>query len=75
MLRFNKSSGPSVRAHGVEYRKVASTWLWQVSEPFSVDTSSGVQEGKAGDFLAYDEKSGDVWPVSAEYVAMNYEKV
>lgn len=80
---FGPSQGPDIEAHGDPYHKVASTvYLVQpVPHPdakgnaaleFTVQTNEGVLCAPFGDYVCYDPKSGHVWPISAEYVAMHY---
>ena len=74
-LIFGASDGLVIKAEGVAYRKTSPTWAMPVDQPFEVETSEGVLTAAAGDFVAYDEKSGHVWPVAAGYVALNYEQI
>lgn len=82
---FGPADGPNIEEHGDPYYKVASTvWLVKpVPHPdakgnhaleFSVQTNEGVLCAPFGDYVCYDPKSGHVWPISAEYVAMHYEQ-
>lgn len=73
--RFHVGHGAAVRAEGVAMSKVAPTWVVPIRVPFEVVTNEGVLTAEAGDFLAYDERSGHVWPVAAQYVALNYQPV
>jgi hypothetical protein len=41
---------------------------------FQVETREGLATGKAGDYVAHDPISGDIWPVAADYVAHHYEE-
>lgn len=41
--------------------------------PFRLETSRGIVDGQAGDFLAHDPVSGHTWPVTADYLEQHYE--
>ena len=57
------------------YRKKTLVQLaGPMPHPFSCKTESGVQEGKAGDYLASDGNGG-FYPVPAAFVAENYVAV
>lgn len=56
------------------YRKHLAMRLWYQSEPFECESVRGVRTGQAGDFLAEDGDGG-FYPISAEFVARNYEPV
>lgn len=74
-LRFTANDGPGIKGHGVAFRKVGLAWAIKVEEDFEVETNEGTLCANAGDYVAYDERSGHVWPVAASYVLMNYEQV
>jgi hypothetical protein len=44
------------------------------SEAGEVDTDRGTVSVKAGDFVAYDPMSEQVWPVAADYVETHYDE-
>lgn len=73
--RFHPGHGPVVKAEGVAMQKASPTWVVQIHVPFEVETNEGMLTASAGDYLAYDEKSGHVWPVAAGYVQQNYQPV
>lgn len=72
LLHFDASHGPEIKAHGTPMRKEAVTWVLQIREAFQVQTNEGLMTAHPMDFVAYDEKSGHVWPVASSYVEQNY---
>ena len=61
------SGTPMVRRPNPVYMKLAS-------EAGEVDTDRGTVSVKAGDFVAYDPMSEQVWPVAADYVETHYDE-
>jgi hypothetical protein len=76
MKLYTSAVGRFIQEHGTPMKKMPSTvYMLCQPEAFEVETNEGRLSGKADDFVAYDPKSGHVWPVSKEYVAMHYERV
>ncbi len=74
-LTFTANDGPGIKAHGHAYRKTGITWGMWVEREFDVETNEGLMSAHSGDMVAYDERSGHVWPVAQSYVEANYQKV
>jgi hypothetical protein len=55
------------------YRKTAITRARQMDAPFTVATTEGVMEGKAGDYLCLDTK-GNPYPCAREVFEASYEQ-
>jgi len=55
-----------------EYRKTATTKARQVHEPFKVQTTEGVMEGQAGDYLCLDN-AGNPYPCARAVFESSYE--
>lgn len=72
MLHFTPDDGPNLIGQQMIKQPSPVTML-QISEPFTVATNEGTLSGKPGDYVAYDPKSGHVWPVASSYVAMHYK--
>lgn len=71
---FTAEDGDEIASQGVAaVRKPNPVHLWIQDEPFAVETDSGVMVGESGGFVAHDPQSGQVWPVSADYVELHYE--
>ena len=75
MREFSANDGPDIKAGGAAYRKASVTWAQPIDEDFVVQTNEGPLTAHPGDYVAFDEKSGHVWPVAKSYVEQNYEKV
>lgn len=70
---FTRADGEHIKSLGKEaVKKPNSVWLLEMTENFQVQTAEGMLGAHAGDFLAYDPISGNVWPVSASYVEQHY---
>jgi len=54
-------------------RKTAVTLIQRVGEDFVVQTLHGPIPAKAGDYLALDPGTGDIWPIKSWVVNKNYE--
>ena len=75
-MTFTKEHGPVIAVLGEKMvRNPSAVSMIAVQSDFEVMTNEGLLRGKAGDYLAYDELSGHVWPVSEEYVGMHYTSV
>lgn len=73
--RFMPEHGPLIRAEGKAMRKASITYVWgPIQHDFVVETNEGTLGAHKGDYVAYDETSGHVWPVAAAYVAANYQE-
>lgn len=57
----------------VGVKKPFPVYLLEQDKPFMVYTNEGPLSGKPGDYVAYDEISGHIWPVSREYVETHYD--
>jgi hypothetical protein len=55
-----------------EYRKTATTKARPMTQPFKVQTTEGVMEGKAGDYLCLDN-AGNPYPCAREIFLSSYE--
>lgn len=55
-----------------EYRKTATTQARRMDEPFKVQTTEGVMEGKAGDYLCLDN-AGNPYPCAKGVFESSYE--
>lgn len=53
-------------------RQPHPVYLKHMPEAFKVEIDSGVMDGEAGGWLAYDPTSGHVWPVKASYIDQHY---
>ncbi len=53
------------------YRKTVPTAARRMSVPFTVNTSEGVMEGRAGDYLCLDSK-GHPYPCAADVFESSY---
>ena len=49
-------------------------WMVPQTKAFSIETREGKYQAQAGDWVAYDSVTGDIWPVSNEYVKLHYEE-
>ncbi len=73
---FGPEHGAIIKAEGTPMRKASVTWVWgPIQHAFNVSTNEGPLTAHKGDYVAYDETSGHVWPVAASYVEANYERV
>lgn len=85
-IYFSMADGPLIKTEGEPAHKVPSTvYLYRPkphvdavpgslqAQEFVVQTNEGFLSAPFGDYVAYDPKSGHVWPVSADYIAMHYE--
>lgn len=57
-----------------EYRKTATVRAIQMDAPFRVETTEGVMEGAAGDYLCQGP-AGECWPIKREVFEATYELV
>lgn len=74
MPHFTANDGPIIAQLGDKMKKKLSpVYMVQQDLPGTVETNEGTLSFNAGDFIAHDEKSGHVWPVSAEYVEQHYD--
>lgn len=74
---FGSADADYIMAEGkVCHKKPSVVYLLQVpgdpDECFTIDTREGQLTSPCGSYVAYDPKSGDVWPIAADYVAMHY---
>jgi hypothetical protein len=78
-LEFSSASRNALVAHGeaATFRKKARILAVRMTAPFVVTTEHGDMAGVAGDWLATnhpdDDPGSDVWPISAERMAVTYE--
>lgn len=76
MKTWTTEDGGFIKDSGTPYRKKPSiVYLFQLEEQCEVETNEGVLIGNIGDYLAYDEFSGHVWPIHADYVEHHYDRV
>ena len=75
-ITFGRENGLAIKRDGVAYQKHSVTWLLDpgMTVDFYVVTDIGRVHAAAGSLLCYDEKSGNVWPTSPDYVKLNYQK-
>jgi hypothetical protein len=74
---FSGADAEFIKDEGKPYHKKPSTvYLFQVTgnpdDHFVIETREGQLTSPCGSYVAYDPKSGDVWPIAADYVAMHY---
>lgn len=70
---YTQGEADFIAEHGfVSQKKPSNVYLLKQDRNYVVHTNEGPLEGLAGGYVAYDPKSGHVWPVSAEYVEMHY---
>ena len=77
ITRFMPEHGSLIKDAGVAMRKKTTSvvHMWgPILHDFVVETNEGTLGAKAGSYVAYDEVSGHVWPVDADYVAAHYEE-
>jgi len=67
--------GPQIMETGTKMiKKPNPVYMIRKSTPFQIQTDRGLMEGNPGDYIAYDPVSGQVWPVSPEYVEQHYDE-
>lgn len=73
---FTAEDGEAIKELGTQaVKRPNPVYLLTLEEPFTVETDNGTMTGEPGDYLVYDEISGHVWPISADYYAAHYDEV